>query len=242
MTGIPENFDEIRRKRISEATIRSATQRRNEIQSLMDEIKNSPELDAWKDLGIRISPEMQKVNAKIIAAPCIALGDNKCVDNGKQAFFNLYSQPIYSNKYSVRLGVIYFTGVDVNNVIRIFETTARNLDVRLDTIIIKGGDPDPKKTVTVLEALLKRAAEKDCCNICFIVLPNQFKQQYKKIKSQALIENGMVCQVALDSTLRKKSVQSICTKILLQIIAKRGNTLWVPKCNEILKKTMIIAF
>lgn len=29
MTGIPENFDEIRRKRISEATIRSAAQRRN---------------------------------------------------------------------------------------------------------------------------------------------------------------------------------------------------------------------
>lgn len=52
----------------------------------------------------------------------------------------------------------------------------------------------------------------------------------------------MVCQVALDSTLRKRSVQSICTKILLQIIAKRGNTLWVPKCNSILSKTMIVAF
>ena len=38
MTGIPENFDEMRRKRISEATIKSATQRRKDIQVLMDKI------------------------------------------------------------------------------------------------------------------------------------------------------------------------------------------------------------
>jgi hypothetical protein len=32
-----------------------------------------------------------------------------------------------------------------------------------------------------------------------------------------------------DATLRKKNLQSIATKVLLQIIAKRGNTLWVPE-------------
>lgn len=112
----------------------------------------------------------------------------------------------------------------------------------MEIIHIKAGDPDPKKTVIIIQSLLQKAAEKDYCNVCFIVLPNQFKNQYKAIKTQALIENRMVCQVALDSTLRKKSVQSICTKILLQIIAKRGNTLWVPQCNGKLRTTMIIAF
>jgi hypothetical protein len=45
-----------------------------------------------------------------------------------------------------------------------------------------------------------------------------------------------------DATLRKKNLQSIATKILLQIIAKRGNTLWVPSVPKGLGSTMMIAF
>lgn len=44
-----------------------------------------------------------------------------------------------------------------------------------------------------------------------------------------MLDNKLVCQVACEATLRRKNAQSIATKILLQIIAKRGNTLWVPK-------------
>jgi hypothetical protein len=160
MTGIPENFDEMRRKRISEATIKSATQRRKDIQVLMDEIKDSPEMEAWNDLGIRINPRMENIEARVIAAPSIALGGNKFVDNGKQAFFNLYSQPVYSNRNSVKLAIIYFTGVDINNVARIFEATAKNLEIELEVIHIRAGDPDPKKTSIIIEALIKRAADK----------------------------------------------------------------------------------
>ena len=158
MTGIPENFDEIRRKRISDATIRSATQRRNEIQSLMGEIENTPELAAWRDLGIDINPNMQQIDAKVIPPPSIALGGNKFVDKVKQGFFNLYSQPIYSNKNHVKCGLIYFTGVDIDSIHRIFEATAKNLEIRLELIHIKGGDPEPKKTLAIIELLLKRAA------------------------------------------------------------------------------------
>ena len=45
-----------------------------------------------------------------------------------------------------------------------------------------------------------------------------------------------------EATLRKKNLQSIATKILLQIIAKRGNTLWVPKVPANLGTTMMVAF
>ena len=41
MTGIPDDFDEFRRKKISEATIRSAEDRRQDITNLMKEIKNT---------------------------------------------------------------------------------------------------------------------------------------------------------------------------------------------------------
>lgn len=55
-----------------------------------------------------------------------------------------------------------------------------------------------------------------------------------------MIENKLVCQVAVESTLRKKNAQSIATKILLQIIAKRGNTLWVPKSKARIDDTMLV--
>jgi argonaute-like protein implicated in RNA metabolism and viral defense len=79
---------------------------------------------------------------------------------------------------------------------------------------------------------IKKAAEKYECNICCIVIPNNLKTQYARIKKQALIDNNMICQIVTDGTLRKKNLQSIATKVLLQIIAKRGNTLWVPKSKS----------
>jgi hypothetical protein len=68
------------------------------------------------------------------------------------------------------------------------------------------------------------------------------KTQYKKIKIAALINTQIICQVVTEGTLRKKNLQSIATKVLLQIIAKRGNTLWVPKSNCKLNDTMLVAF
>lgn len=43
-------------------------------------------------------------------------------------------------------------------------------------------------------------------------------------------------------TMRKNNLRSIATKILLQIIAKRGNTLWVPKIPAEVSGAMMIAF
>ena len=52
----------------------------------------------------------------------------------------------------------------------------------------------------------------------------------------------MVCQMTTENTLRKKNIRSIATKILLQIIAKRGNTLWVPIVPAGIKGCMMVAF
>ncbi len=51
---------------------------------------------------------------------------------------------------------------------------------------------------------------------------------------------NIVSQCITDKTLRKNNLQSVATKILLQMIAKRGNILWVPKMR--LSDTMIMAF
>lgn len=44
---------------------------------------------------------MYKLSAKTIPVPKLALGGNNAVDNGKEAFFNLFNKPIYASKHSV---------------------------------------------------------------------------------------------------------------------------------------------
>lgn len=50
----------------------------------------------------------------------------------------------------------------------------------------------------------------------------------------------MISQVFTDGKLRNKNAQSIATKVLLQIIAKRGNTLWAPRINSKVSDVMLI--
>lgn len=52
----------------------------------------------------------------------------------------------------------------------------------------------------------------------------------------------MLTQVMVDTQFSKKGFQSIATKILLQIIAKRGNTLWVPKPLCVIESCMLVGF
>jgi len=79
-------------------------------------------------------------------------------------------------------------------------------------------------------------------NICCVVLPGNMKTQYKQLKIAAIKNIEIVSQVVTDITLRKKNLQSIATKVLLQLIAKRGNTLWVPRPTFEISKTMLIGF
>jgi hypothetical protein len=68
------------------------------------------------------------------------------------------------------------------------------------------------------------------------------KTQYKQIKVKSVESNQMLTQVMVDSQLSKKGFQSIATKILLQIIAKRGNTLWVPRPLCIIDNCMLVGY
>ena len=79
-------------------------------------------------------------------------------------------------------------------------------------------------------------------NVVLIVLPGNLKSEYKKIKKAAITKIEIVTQVVTEQTLRKKGFLSIATKILLQVIAKRGNTLWVPETTYKFENTMLLGF
>lgn len=112
----------------------------------------------------------------------------------------------------------------------------------MENVKLNAGEYDSRRGLDSIEAQLRKAAEREGCNICLIVLPNHMKTQYKRVKNLALNKYKMVCQITTEGTLRKKNLQSIATKILLQIIAKRGNTLWVPRMPKDMPSTMMMAF
>lgn len=104
------------------------------------------------------------------------------------------------------------------------------------------GDFESRRAISAIDKYVSRAAEQEGCNICLVIIPNQLKSQYKKIKEACLVNNSIICQIATEGTLKKKNFRSIATKILLQMIAKRGNTLWVPQSIKKMEKTMLMAF
>ena len=95
-------------------------------------------------------------------------------------------------------------------------------------------------TVNKIEEQISRGIEEGL-NLCCIIIPGNMKTQYKSIKI-ASIRMEIATQILTDIKLKNKSMQSIATKVLLQIIAKRGNTLWVPKATCKLEHTMLAGF
>lgn len=48
-----------------------------------------------------------------------------------------------------------------------------------------------------------------------------------RIKELVMVEREIGCQVVLESTLKVKNVLSVALKIMIQILAKAGNTIWL---------------
>ena len=78
-------------------------------------------------------------------------------------------------------------------------------------------------------------------NIFWFIIPSSFKTQYKNIKRLCL-KAGVekFSQVSVTNTLQKKGMASILTKILLQMAAKVGNRLWVPKVSQKLQNSGVL--
>jgi hypothetical protein len=235
MTGIPDNFDEMRRKKISEYSIKNPPEKVVEIQALMNELKGTDEIKALSEFGMEIKHTMSKIQAKGIPVPQLQLGGMNSVEQGKESYFNLFNKPIYSSKHDIECGIVFFKGTDIRQLITVFESTSKNLKV---TFSYKEYEVQGRNA---RELQSKACSIKESVNICLIILPNAMKNDYKKIKNQT-VQEQIITQVVTDGVLRKKNLQSIATKVLLQVIAKRGNTLWVPQTKFEYEATMLLAF
>lgn len=90
------------------------------------------DLSSLKELGIEIDKRLNQVKAKLIPSPKLQLGNNKSVENGKQANFQLFRDPIYESKHSIKCGIFTTQNSDVRGLIDTFKSTARNLNVKFE--------------------------------------------------------------------------------------------------------------
>lgn len=78
-----------------------------------------------------------------------------------------------------------------------------------------------------------------------LILPNVLKAYYRKLKRMCLIEYKVLSQFVCENALVHRHNVTIFGKILLQMLAKRRNILWVPKQVFELKeknKIMLISY
>jgi aubergine len=127
---------------------------------------------------------------------------------------------------------------DVGPMIDTLTKTARNLKVELTVQKMEG--PMFKDTDAI--KLIDRAlAQYEKCNLLMVTIPMGLKTSYPKLKQATLAiteKREILTQFVVENTLKKKGVQSIHTKLLLQMIAKRGNILWIPSYQEEMNKVM----
>ncbi len=88
-------------------------------------------------------------------------------------------------------------------------------------------------SMKAIQQIIFDQSQNNNSNAFWFIIPPNYKSQYKHIKRLTLKANVQkISQITVTSTLQKKGFASICTKILLQMVVKIGNKLWVPKLSS----------
>lgn len=84
MTGIPDDFDEMRRKKVSERTIKNPQDKLRDIESLMKgKLSKESDMKELAELGLDVSRNLMSFKAKVAPMPKLQLGKDKSVQQGK---------------------------------------------------------------------------------------------------------------------------------------------------------------
>jgi hypothetical protein len=193
-------------------------------------------------LGIQVEKKLNEVTARVIPVPRLAIGGSRCIESGRETNFQLYRDAIYESKFEINCGIFTTQGSEVHGLVEVFKSTSKSLNVKFNIIIYTAKECEKHKILHTYYNELENAIRKNEINFCLMVLPQMLKQCYGEIKRECFNRFNILSQFVLDGTLRKKNIQSIATKILLQIIAKRGNILWVPLGTARVNNAMIMAF
>ena len=102
---------------------------------------------------------MESFKAKLIPPPRLALGNEEKVEQGKESFFNLFAQPIFASKHSIKAGLVYFRSTDASQIVDLFEDTSKRLKVDLRVVKLSIGDYDSRREVSAIDKYVYKAAD-----------------------------------------------------------------------------------
>lgn len=170
----------------------------------------------------------------MLPPPVLQLGRGSNIEQNKVASFALFNRELFKTDVPVNVVTFIPTDYDFNPIEKLFNSTSQNLGIKYTLKNIRLNYGDGRKIMHEIERYIFDADGKyDEFDLNWFIIPPNMKAQYKEIKKMSMkIDNPKVTQVTLTTTLSKKGFASILTKILLQITAKVGNTLWLPKISK----------
>ena len=236
MTGMPENDQRLRRE-VSQVTIRPPDEKLRKINTLMSRLESSTaELSLTslhEKLGLEIQTTPHPVKGIILSNPQLVLGRGREVDQNRISNFNFRSMPIYDSQKQVNLTLLYFPQVDIQTLERSLAKLATEMSIQLVIKLKKMTDYKNNQSLQDIKEQIFKYINTDHDSIVLLILPNPLKTSYRQIKKWSLNNNNpLLTQVVLEATLKKKGLDSILTKVLLQVSAKVGNTLWVAQASQ----------
>lgn len=145
----------------------------------------------------------------------------------------LFNKNLFSRDASLKIYIVLPNDFDFAPIKSLLDSTAGNLGLQYKLSTNAINFKDNKAALKAIETALKAECDSKTSNMFWFIIPPSFKTQYKFVKRMTL-KSGLEInsQVTISTNLQKKGFQSIFTKILLQMAAKLGNKLWVPKTSQ----------
>jgi hypothetical protein len=134
MSGLPDDFDERKRREISDHTIVPPSVKLNELQEVFSNFNSDKEgfnpSTVAEKLGIKLDTTPAKIKAKQLGLPELQLGQRERVEEHKVTNFMLFNKPLYSPEVSIRIAVVCPQELDLAPAKDIMRSTCRSLGLQ----------------------------------------------------------------------------------------------------------------
>lgn len=116
MSGLPDNFDERKRREISETTITNPGSKLNDIESMFEGLGSidnefNPR-GIGEKLGIKLNSSPMPITAKQLKFPELMLGSREKIEENKAANFMLFNKPLFNRDITLKICIFLPTNFD----------------------------------------------------------------------------------------------------------------------------------
>lgn len=215
---------------ISAYTRMNPEQRVDTLNRFNQRLYATPEsLSILSDWNVQLSQQLVKIEARELKPETIIFGrGHEEVPNARAEWIISDRSGMYKSVDSVRWVFLY--PKEIENVALTFLKTLRTVAERMD---FKMDDPlhraiyDDRQDSYIKE--IDSVARKNPTMI-LIALPTNRADRYSSVKHRCLVDHGIACQIVVkNKTMSHRSLNSVASKIVIQMNCKMGGIPWMVK-------------